>query len=182
MPEYKHDLELAKKLLAEAGVAPGTELVIDTVGANKEITEAIAAMLSRTGLRVRAQIWEGAVIGPMWNTPERRRERDMYLTSWGNGSLDPSDIMVPTLRSGGRGNASGYANAEIDKLLDAAETEVDIAKRRAMYLQAQTTVNREAPWVFLWLPQDIYGVSTRIQGWRPQADSRINLHDVRVTR
>lgn len=180
LPEYAHDLARARALLAEAGVAQGTELVIDTQAALKEQAEAIAALLSRTGLKVRAQVWEGAVIGPMWQSAERRRERDMYLTSWGNGSLDPSDIMLPTLRSGGRGNAAGFSNAEVDQLLDAAETELDQEKRASMYKRAQAIVTDQAPWIFLWLPQDIYGVSKRIAGWQPQADSRINLHRVRI--
>jgi peptide/nickel transport system substrate-binding protein len=180
LPEYVHDVARARALLAEAGVPQGTEMVIDTVAAQKEIAEAIAALLSRTGLRVRAQVWEGAVLTPMWQTPERRRDRDMLLTSWGNGSLDPSDIMVPTLRTGGRGNSAGFSNAEVDRLLDAAETETDQEKRAAMYRRAQAIVTEEAPWIFLWLPQDIYGVARRVQNWRPQADSRINLHRVRV--
>ena len=180
LPEYRHDLNRAKALLAEAGVAPGTEMVIDTTGATREIAEAIAALLSRTGLRVRPQVWEGAVLSPMWQNPERRRERDMYLSSWGNGALDPSDIMVPTLKTGGRGNSAGFSNAEVDRLLDDAETEVDQEKRRAGYLRAQQIVTEQAPWIFLWLPQDLYGVSRRITGWQPQADSRINLHRVRI--
>lgn len=180
LPEYRFDLERARALLAEAGVPQGTEMVIDTVGATREIGEAIAALLSRTGLRVRTQMWEGAVIGPMWMNPERRRERDMYLTSWGNASLDPSDIMLPTLRTGGRGNHSGFSNATVDRLLDTAEIEPDQDRRRDMYREAQRIVTEEAPWIFLWLPQDLYGVSRRIEGWRPQADSRISLHRVRI--
>jgi peptide/nickel transport system substrate-binding protein len=180
LPEYRYDLDLAKRLLAEAGVAQGTELVIDTTAATRTEAEAIASLLSRTGLRVRAQVWEGAVITPMWQNPERRRERDMYLYSWGNASLDPSDIMVPTLRTGARGNAAGYSNAEVDRLLDSAETEVDQERRKQMYLRAQAIVSDETPWIFLYLPQDIYGVAKRIAGWRPAPDSRINLHRVRL--
>ncbi len=180
LPEYRHDLARARSLLAEAGVAEGTEMVLDTTAALKEVAEAIAAFLSRTGLRVRAQVWEGAVLTPMWQDHARRRERDMLLTSWGNGSLDPSDIMVPTLRTGGRGNTAGFSNPEVDQLLDAAETELDQAKRAEMYKRAQAIVTDQAPWIFLWLPQDIYGVSKRVAGWRPQADSRINLHRVRI--
>ena len=33
------------------------------------------------------------------------------------------------------------------------------------------------PYVYLWVPQDIYGVSKRLTGWKPSPDSRINLHD-----
>ena len=41
-------------------------------------------------------------------------------------------------------------------------------------------VNADAPWIFLWLPQDIYGVSRRLSGWQPSPDSKINLHDACV--
>ncbi|GAB4179444.1 MAG: ABC transporter substrate-binding protein [Thalassobaculales bacterium] len=176
LPEYRYDPDLARRLLAEAGVS-NLSLTIDTQGAFKEVAEAIAAMLQRVGVQARAQIWEGAVLTPIWQNKDRRAERDMFLTSWGNGSLDPSDIMMPTLRSGGRGNSAGYQNAEVDRLIDAADIEVDRAKRRQMYLDAQAKVNADAPWIFLWLPQDLYGVSRRLKGWQPSADSRINLHD-----
>jgi peptide/nickel transport system substrate-binding protein len=180
LPEYRFELDRARALLAEAGVAQGTELVLDTQAALRETAEAIAALLSRTGLRVRAQVWEGAVLNPIWTNAERRRERDMVLFSWGNATLDPSDIIQPTLRTGGRGNVSGYSNAEVDRLIDAAESESDEAKRVEMYRRVQRIVSEDAPWIFLWLPQDLYGVSRRIAGWRPIPDSRINLHRVRI--
>lgn len=180
LPEYKYDPELAKKLLAEAGHPNGIELTIDTTGAFKPMAEAIAALMARGNIRAKVQVWEGAVLSPMWASAEKRAERDVYLISWGNGALDPSDIMVPTLRSKGRGNFAGYSNAKVDALLDAAETEADQAKRATMYKEAQAIVNAEAPWVFLWLPQDLYGVSKRLKGWQPSADSRINLHDASV--
>ncbi|MEJ1161928.1 ABC transporter substrate-binding protein [Prosthecomicrobium sp. N25] len=179
LPEYRYDPDAAKKLLAEAGVA-NLELTIDTTGAFKPTAEAIAALMARAGIKANVQVWEGAVLSPMWNAADKRKDRDLYLTSWGNGALDPSDIMVPTLRSGGRGNAAGYANAKVDQLLDAAETEVDQVKRETMYKEAQAQVNADVPWVFLWLPQDLYGVSKRLKGWQPSADSRINLHDASV--
>lgn len=180
LPEYKYDPALAKKLLAEAGHPNGIELTIDVTGAFKPTAEAVAALMARAGIKANVQVWEGAVLSPMWNAADKRKDRDLYLTSWGNGALDPSDIMVPTLRSGGRGNSAGYSNAKVDALLDGAETEQDQAKRAQIYKDAQSMVNADAPWIFLWLPQDLYGVSKRLKGWKPQADSRINLHDASV--
>lgn len=177
LPAYEHDLEKAKALLAEAGYPDGFEATLDVEGAFKDTAEAIAALLARANIQVAVQVWEGAVLTPIWRDPEQRKERDMYFTSWGNGSLDPSDIMLPTLRTDGRGNSAGYSNAKVDELLDGADVEVDRDQRRAMYLEAQEIVSAEAPWVFLWLPQDVYGASARLKGWQPSADSRINLHD-----
>ncbi len=176
LPEYEYNIGKAKKLLAEAGYPNGFEATIDTEGAFKDLAEAVAALLAKAGVKAKVQVWEGAVLTPIWRDAEKRKERDMYFTSWGNGSLDPSDIMVPTLRTNGRGNSAGYANPQVDKLLDEAEVEVDREKRRQMYLKAQEQVTADAPWIFLWLPQDIYGISKRVRGWQPSADSRINLH------
>jgi peptide/nickel transport system substrate-binding protein len=179
LPEYDYNPDKAKKLLADAG-ATGLSFTIDTEGAFKDLAEALASMFNRIGVQAKVQVWEGAVLIPIWRDDVRRKDRDLYLTSWGNGSLDPSDIMLPTLRSGGRGNTAGYANPEVDKLLDSAEVEINVDARRDLYLKAQEIVTREAPWVFLWLPQDLYGVSKRLKGWEPSADSRINLHDASI--
>jgi len=64
----------------------------------------------------------------------------------------------------------------VDGLLSAASTEVNAEKRAEMFRHAQKQVNADAPWIFLWVPQDIYGVSSRLKGWQPSADSRVNLH------
>lgn len=179
LPEYAYDPAKAKQLLADAGYPNGIDLVIDTEGAFKEIAEAVGATLASSGIRATVSVGEASVLNTQWD-PKGAKQRDLYFTSWGNGSLDPYDIMNPTLMTQARGNRSGFANAEVDKLLTAAETEPDSAKRSDMYKQAQAIVNREAPWVFLWLPQDIYGVSKRVSNWQPSPDSRINLHDACV--
>ncbi|MBI4182908.1 MAG: ABC transporter substrate-binding protein [Proteobacteria bacterium] len=172
--EYAFDPEKAKSLLAQAGHANGLDVVLDTEGAFKDQAEAIASMLTKVGIRTKVQVWEGAVLTPIWRG--EKKERDMYLTSWGSSALDPTGIFVPTLRTKDRGNSSGYSNPNVDRLLDAAETELDVEKRAGMYHEAEKIVAEEAPWIFLWVPQDIYAVGSRLRGWEPGSDSRINLH------
>jgi peptide/nickel transport system substrate-binding protein len=84
------------------------------------------------------------------------------------------------LHTGGRGNSSGYSNARVDALLDAADVNTDLTRRAAEYHDAQEIVNKDAPWIFLWLPQDIYGVSKRLTGFAPSPDGRLNLRDACV--
>jgi peptide/nickel transport system substrate-binding protein len=104
----------------------------------------------------------------------------MWITSWGNGSLDPTDIFEPTLMTGGRGNSAGYSNPEVDKLLAEGGRETDETRRAAIYERAQVIINKDAPWIFLWLPQDLYGASTRLSGWAPSAAGWLNLRDACV--
>jgi peptide/nickel transport system substrate-binding protein len=175
---YEYSVAKAKALLAEAGYANGFDVTLDAEAAFKDVAEAIGSMLTRVGIRTKVQVWEGAVLTPLWR--KDAKERDMLLSSWGNSALDPSGIFVPTLKTKDRGNSSGYTNAEVDRLLIAAETEADTEKRADMYHQAEKIVADEAPWIFLWVPHDIYAASNRITGWQPGPDGRINLHRVEV--
>ncbi len=175
LPAYDYDVAKARKLLAEAGFPKGVDVTMDVEGAFAETAQAIASLLTKAGIRTKVQVGEGSVLKAKWD-PTKPKSGDMWLTSWGNGSLDPEDIFAPTLRTNDRGNSAGYSSAIVDGLLSAASTETDPVKRAEMFKRAQKQVNADAPWIFLWVPQDIYGVSKRLKGWQPSADSRINLH------
>lgn len=180
LPAYEYDPEKAAALLAEAGFPDGIDVTMDVEGAFKDTAEAVASLLTKAGIRTRVAVGESAQLTEKWRTEGEPKSGDMYFTSWGNGSLDPFDIFTPTHRSHDRGNSAGYANPELDKILDAAAVEMDAEARAAMYREAELIVNADAPYVYLWVPQDIYGVSKRLSGWTPSADSRINLHDACV--
>jgi peptide/nickel transport system substrate-binding protein len=177
LPAVPHDIDKAKALLAEAGFPDGIDITMDVEGAFKDTAEAVASMLTKAGIRTTVAVGEGAQLADKWRTKGAPKSGDMYFTSWGNGSLDPFDIFTPTHRTNDRGNSAGYANPALDALLDAAAVELDVEKRRAMYAEAEAMINADLPYVYLWVPQDIYGVSKRLSGWTPSADSRINLHD-----
>jgi peptide/nickel transport system substrate-binding protein len=180
LPDYAYDPEMAKKLLAEAGYPDGVDVEMDSEGAFKDIAEAVGSLLTKVGIRTKVVVGEGSQLGSKWRTKGAPKTGDMFFTSWGNGSLDPFDIFVPTHRTNDRGNSAGYANPELDKILDEAGVELDVARRAAMYNRAEAMVNADLPYLYLWVPQDIYGVSARLTGWQPSADSRINLHDACV--
>lgn len=175
--KYSYDPELSKKLLAEAGYPDGIDITMDVEGAFKDTAEATASLLSKAGFHTKVVVGEGAQLSEKWRTKGGEKTGDMYFTSWGNGSLDPFDIFTPTHKTNDRGNSAGYSNPEVDKLLDEAAVEVDTVKRAGMYHQAEVIVNKDLPYIYLWVPADLYGVSKRVKGWEPSADSRINLHD-----
>jgi peptide/nickel transport system substrate-binding protein len=180
LPVYEYDPEKTRAMLAEAGFPDGIEVTLDVDGANKEIAEAVASVLTNSGIRVSVVVGEAEQLSLKWRTKGEPKTGDMYFSSWGNGSLDPFDIFTPTHRTNDRGNSAGYANPELDALLDAAGIEIDAEKRAAMYREAELMINADVPYLYLWVPQDVYGVSSRLSGWQPSADSRINLHDACV--
>lgn len=177
LPAYEFNIAKAKSLLAEAGYPDGLDVTLDVTGSGKDTGSAIASLLSKAGIRTKVAVGESSQLKARYRTKGKPIDGQMWLTSWGNGSLDPVGIFVPTHRSADRGNSSGYANPEVDKLLDDANTETDSAKRAALYSQAEAIVNRDLPKIYLWVAQDLYGVSNRLSGWQPSSDGRINLHD-----
>lgn len=47
-------------------------------------------------------------------------------------------------------NASGYCNPELDEIFAAAASEVDEAKRAALYAQVQAILAEDVPHIWLW--------------------------------
>lgn len=178
--EYGHDPEKAKKLLAEAGYPDGVDVELGVDEAFRDVAEAIALQLNKVGIRTKVVVGKVDQLRKKWRTQGEPKTGDMWFTSWGNSSLDPVGIFVPTHRTNARGNSAGYVNPELDILLDAAEVELDRTRRAEMYAKAEAMVNRDLPYIYLWVLRDVYGLSARVVGWQPSPDSRINLHDVCV--
>ena len=167
-----HDVSLAKSLLAEAGVDSSLELELDCEDANRELAEAAAAQLSELGISVRPRVWKWDVLQPLLKAGQRRT----WITSWGNASLDPAGILPPLFVTGARGNFMGYSNARVDAALEQSQLIFDSDERRALFVQVQRIVHDEVPAIFGWATEEIYGVSTRVQGWEARPDAMLMMH------
>ncbi len=172
---WSYDPEKAKALLAEAGYPNGVDVTLDVDNPFKEQAEAVAAMLTRVGIRTKVQLWERTALIHLWKDPSKH-DCTMLFRSWGDGTLDPVGIFVPVLKTKDRGNFSGYSNAEVDRLLTATDTEPDQTKRSEYYQKAQAIIREEAPLLFLWLPQDVYGASRRLVDWQPSPRGIVKSH------
>ena len=180
LPRHQHDPERARALLAEAGYSDGLDLELDVSTQLFPLAESIGVQLAAVGIRTRTVAAGTSEITRKWQGGEAGLGGQMWLRSWGNASLDPAGIFAPTHRTVGRGNFAGYSNARLDALLDTAATEVDTAKRAELYRRAEAIASRDLPYVYLWVPKDVYGVSNRVRGFAAAPDGRLNLQDVCV--
>jgi len=177
LPQPKQDLPKAKALLKEAGYPNGLDVTLDCEATDKRIAEAIAGVMAQAGVRAEVRVWKkDNLLNQL-----RRRERDLFLTSWGNSSLDPSGILPVLFRSDGYSNFFGYENPEVDRLLEEADRAMDPNVRARTYVQVQRALHRDIPTCFHFAQQELYGVSDRLQSFQARPDGMLPMHDVSLT-
>ena len=143
-----HDPGKAQKLLAEAGYAKGFEIGLlcpnNRYVNDERICTALTSMLAKVGIRVRLE----AIPRAQFFQRVDQFDISMHLYGWGGAAVDPGFTLTPVLHSPdgkGRGefNSGKYKDAELDALIEAAETEMDAAKRREMIVKALQRVRQQ---------------------------------------
>ncbi len=129
--------------------------------------EIIQRRLRAIGIDVKLQVVDWAAF---INTFIRKRQYEAIILGWGLG-LDPDqyDIWASTQTGPDQLNHISYKNPEVDALLEAGRRTFDEAKRKAIYWKFQDTMAEEQPVVFLYVPDALPVVSSRVRGIEPAA-------------
>jgi peptide/nickel transport system substrate-binding protein len=172
---YPYDPERARELLAEAGYPDGLELTFKypfgRIAGDKEVSEAIAGMLEEVGVRTEQIVLES---GEFLNQLVTLQLTPMALAAY--ATAPDAHYQYSINLTGER--YSYYHNPEYDELVKRAATTTDPAERQALYEQAAEIAHDDPPFIFLFTPDDLYGVSDRLQGWQPRPDQGIDLRGV----
>lgn len=181
LPAYPFDLERAARLLDEAGLHPGPDgvrlrIFIDFAGSTSTTRIALhmRSTLSKVGIALQAR---GTDQGEYINRVFTRRDFDLSMTGGGTGR-DPA-IGVQRFywsknitRGVAFSNGAGYRNATVDRLLEAAQSELDQARRKEYYREFQQIAMTELPYIpmywsrggYLGAKKDIGGLLTTLGG------------------
>jgi len=163
-------------MISRVGYPKGRLVSIHFPEKNRDFANLIAACLTRVGLKTSVLVVNGnrpAIVG-------KHAKWDIFVTSWGNSTLDPVGILTPKLKSRGRGNFSGYANDQVDNLLSRAAGMLDQKERAACYQRVQEIVFRDAPMIFGYAAQEIFAIRSRVKNFHPSASGINTFHDVYI--
>ncbi len=97
----------------------------------------------------------GVDIADLSSTFDDKNFDAIYL-AWSQGSPpeEPKQLWYSTLaREKGSSNAIGFANAEVDKIIDALQYEYDPNKRIALYHRFDAIIHEQQPYTFLYVPK-----------------------------
>jgi ABC-type transport system substrate-binding protein len=164
---YRYDPAGARALLAEAGYPGGFSMELwqrENPEAGR-VLESVQGYLADVGVTAKLVTRE-------WGAFKEAIDRgtpDAFFLDWLADYPDAENFLAPLFSSaniGGGGNRTGYRNARVDSLLDAAAACMDGAKRWELYRTAEEIVYGDAPWLFLWFPEKYEVVSPRLTGYR----------------
>jgi len=171
---YPYDPGEAARLLAEAGYGGGFDITIHTTQGlqlnDREVSETVAGYLSALGINASIEVLETAA----------------YVDAYHNGGMDPAFFIgwwyfpamdgdfVLVWNESSRPQ-SRFEDERFDELYAASKSELDPEKRLALLQEMSQLFHDEAGAIFLYHPEQTYGVSDRLQGFVPRADRVIRF-------
>lgn len=174
---YPYDPVKAKQLLTEAGYPNGFSVTMwsprGRYPLDYETAQAVAGQLDKVGVKVDVKPLEWAVyIQNLTN----KKLTPMVFAAW--GTYPDADPMFDAFLKGG---VYSYTNEpDFDKLVLDARSTMDPQKRLSLLQQAAKVQHDEAFVIFLHQLQNIYAVSTRVEGVTMLPNEAIEFQDAYV--
>jgi peptide/nickel transport system substrate-binding protein len=167
---FTQDVDKAKELLTQAGVAEGTEieLLIPTGPAPGGIEWSVLAAkiqndLQQIGLTINIKQTQQSELLNIY----RAQEGQMVLINWGPDFPDPDGNVTPFTNFAAKSIAwrNAWDAPDIAKLGQEAAVEPDSAKRAELYKELTERVQHEGPYIMLYQPTRSFGVRNNIDGF-----------------
>ncbi|HLI50452.1 MAG TPA: ABC transporter substrate-binding protein [Thermomicrobiaceae bacterium] len=161
---WPYDLDKAKSLLQQAGTPPSGIKFVSNQGnvLRQDFLTYTQSQLAKIGWKIDPELQEYAtltnnIINKNYDVAESQEV--------GSGAdLDPGEL-YNIYSTGGSENFTGYTNPALDKLLQQAQQELDIAKQIPLYAQIQQTIVQDVPATFSWYRPYIHVVKKKFGGY-----------------
>jgi peptide/nickel transport system substrate-binding protein len=140
---HPQDIEAAKALLAEAGYPDGIEVELATAddAHRPDFAQVYKEMAAEAGITVNINMLPSSAFWDQW------QEWPFSISGW-NGRIPATISPSLALRCGSVEAGWGetyYCNPEFERILDEAESTVDVEKKRELLCQIQRIMQEDAP-------------------------------------
>lgn len=169
---YDHDPEKATELLTEAGFDFSQEIKISWVPGTRDRDQAMEVVLENlkaVGINAVANQIEAAnQLGMI-----ERAEYDLMLSGGGVYSPDPASsfpLVACNQKYPAGSNTALFCNEELDALFQEGAEIADQDERAEVYQEAAQLDNQLVPYLWLFVPDTIWAVSDRLQGFEAHGD------------
>lgn len=165
---HVQDIELSKKLFAEAGVDPSTlkfELWTNERKDRTDMAQIIQAQLAELGITVEIKVLEwGAYLSGL-----KEGKHDLFMLGWSAPVPDPHFSIFILLESKSALNYTYFNDPKLDGLLASGRAVPDGAEREKIYKEIQYYINEQAPMVYTFTPEIIFGMQKNVKGFAPSS-------------
>jgi peptide/nickel transport system substrate-binding protein len=173
----KRDVEKAKRLLKEAGVAnPSFTLLTPTTSDAQRIALVVQAMAREAGFDVKIQAAEFATSLNMAD----KGDFEAYVLAW-SGRPDPDGNLYSFHACKQPLNYSGYCDAETDSLIKQSREVLDAGQRRKAFEQVAARVLKERPIVYLYHRKWLWVYNPKLTGVREIPDGLLRLTGLKMS-
>jgi peptide/nickel transport system substrate-binding protein len=140
---HPQDIEKAKALLAEAGYPDGLDLELALPDGNfrTDYAQVYKEMAAQAGINIELNILPSSAFWDQW------QQWPFSISGW-NGRIPATISPSLALRCGSMESGWGetaYCNEEFEKILDQAESTIDVDKKRELLCQIQTYMQEDVP-------------------------------------
>jgi peptide/nickel transport system substrate-binding protein len=161
-PQHSLDVNRAKALLAEAGLAQGFSTEIWTSNERvgmQELAVAAQQMLAAGGIKLEVK----TVPWSVFNSTVYKKKA-FYVNNWfGRATID--ETLHPFFRTGGSWNEGEYSNPKLDRLLDDGRSSTDPGKRKEFYAEVQRVISGEGHYAVAYHTQYVSAMRTAVKGY-----------------
>lgn len=174
---YGHDLDKAKKLLAEAGYADGFSFDL-TLGSGFQDWEDDAVLIQAELAKIGVKMNIEKVARAQFLEMQKEKNLTAFISKWTSFVNDPGYHLGFLLTGQGSSNYINYDNPEVDALWEQAAKEADQDKRNELYGKAQELITTDSPWSYLYEYNRIVGMNGKVSGYVYYPDEVIRFNTI----
>ena len=158
------DVERAKSLMAEAGLADGFSTTITSWSQYSFLSNAAVVLqeqLRQIGIEAELNLVENAT---MVEQVYVGKTYDIAVTGE-SAYVDPNTLILSNFKSGESGNFVNYANEEVDALIEDGIAATDQAERARIYQEIQGILLEDLPWINLFVANQYEAMKSSVKGY-----------------